>query len=202
MTKAATLLCVVVIVMTLCCVTAWSFLFVFVIFTASVTVVVSDAVIVSVIVIVVVDIAAIFAVERHVVWVQEPGPGQIGAQAMQQLTAQRRKDLQKQRLVEYEEAFVALKGKVKDAEGQGMRETIQDKVTTPHLLPGTIIQCLRMQSNDSELLLHLLDITYLPAKVQRAGAYQLETHHLPSGGQSGFRQSGAVALCHYSRAPS
>ena len=59
---------------------------------------------------------------------QEPGPGQIGAQAMQQLTAQRRKDLQKQRWGEYEEAFVALKGKVRDAEGQGMRETIQDKV--------------------------------------------------------------------------
>ena len=49
-------------------------------------------------------------------------------QALQQLTVQRRKEIQRQRLAEYEEAVVVMKAKVKEAEGQAMRETVQDKV--------------------------------------------------------------------------
>lgn len=54
-------------------------------------------------------------------------PGVIYPQALQQLTEQRRKDIQRQRLAEYEEAVVLMKAKVKEAEGQAMRETVQDK---------------------------------------------------------------------------
>jgi hypothetical protein len=55
--------------------------------------------------------------------------GELDPQALQQLTVLRRKDIQKQRLGEYEEAVVTLKSKVRDAEGQAMRETVQDKVS-------------------------------------------------------------------------
>ncbi|DBA81732.1 hypothetical protein WJX77_003084 [Trebouxia sp. C0004] len=54
--------------------------------------------------------------------------GELDPQALQQLTVLRRKDIQKQRLGEYEEAVVTLKSKVRDAEGQAMRETVQDKI--------------------------------------------------------------------------
>lgn len=43
--------------------------------------------------------------------------------------------MQKQRLGEYEEAVVSLRSKVRDAEGQAMRETVQDKVSPPSLSP-------------------------------------------------------------------
>ena len=55
-------------------------------------------------------------------------PGVMDPQALQQLTVQRRKEIQRQRLAEYEEAVVVMKAKVKEAEGQAMRETVQDKV--------------------------------------------------------------------------
>lgn len=55
--------------------------------------------------------------------------GELDPQALQQLTVLRRKDIQKQRLGEYEEAVVTLKSKVRVAEGQAMRETVQDKVS-------------------------------------------------------------------------
>ena len=52
------------------------------------------------------------------------------------MTVLRRKEVQKQRLGEYEEAVVSLKSKVRDAEGQAMRETVQDKVCpAPHTQP-------------------------------------------------------------------
>ncbi|KAA6424958.1 MAG: IQ and AAA domain-containing 1-like [Trebouxia sp. A1-2] len=54
--------------------------------------------------------------------------GELDPQALQQLTVLRRKDIQKQRLGEYEEAVVTLKSKVRVAEGQAMRETVQDKI--------------------------------------------------------------------------
>ena len=54
--------------------------------------------------------------------------GEVDPQALQQLTTLRRKELQRRRLREYEEAVVTLNSKVKDAEGQAMRETVQDKV--------------------------------------------------------------------------
>ena len=54
--------------------------------------------------------------------------GSLDPQALQQLTVLRRKGVQRQRLGDYEEAVIALKTKVKDAEGQAMRETVQDKV--------------------------------------------------------------------------
>lgn len=57
--------------------------------------------------------------------------GVMDPQGLQHLTVQRRKEIQRQRLAEYEEAVVLLKAKVKEAEGQAMRETVQDKV---HLL--------------------------------------------------------------------
>ena len=56
-------------------------------------------------------------------------PGVMDPQTLQHLTVQRRKEIQKQRLREYEDAIITLKAKVKDAEGQAMRETVQDKVT-------------------------------------------------------------------------
>lgn len=54
--------------------------------------------------------------------------GEVDPQALHQLTVLRRKEVQRQRLGEYEEAIVTLKSKVRDAEGQAMRETVQDKV--------------------------------------------------------------------------
>ena len=60
--------------------------------------------------------------------VQGVVPGVMDPQGLQQLTVQRRKEIQRQRLAEYEEAVVLLKAKVKEAEGQAMRETVQDKV--------------------------------------------------------------------------
>lgn len=54
--------------------------------------------------------------------------GNLDPQALQQLTVLRRKEVQRQRLGDYEEAVVTLKSKVRDAEGQAMRETVQDKV--------------------------------------------------------------------------
>lgn len=56
--------------------------------------------------------------------------GSLDPQALQQLTVLRRKEVQRQRLGDYEEAVITLKTKVKDAEGQAMRETVQDKVCT------------------------------------------------------------------------
>ena len=61
--------------------------------------------------------------------------GELDPQALQQVTVLRRKEVQKQRLGEYEEAVVTLRSKVRDAEGQAMRETVQDKVTLPSLTP-------------------------------------------------------------------
>ena len=61
--------------------------------------------------------------------------GSLDPQALQQLTVLRRKEVQRQRLGDYEEAVVILKSKVRDAEGQAMRETVQDKVCTPHPMP-------------------------------------------------------------------
>ena len=58
--------------------------------------------------------------------------GSVDPQELQQLTVLRRKEVQRQRLGDYEEAVVTLKSKVRDAEGQAMRETVQDKVCTPH----------------------------------------------------------------------
>ena len=57
--------------------------------------------------------------------------GSVDPQALQQLTVLRRKEVQQQRLADYQEAVVTLKSKVRDAEGQAMRETVQDKVCTP-----------------------------------------------------------------------
>ena len=54
--------------------------------------------------------------------------GEVDPQALQQLTVLRRKEVQRQRVGEYEEAVLSLKSKVRDAEGQAMRETVQDKV--------------------------------------------------------------------------
>lgn len=44
----------------------------------------------------------------------------------------RRKRLQYENLREYDNAIVSLKQKVKEMEGQDMRETIQDKVDSIH----------------------------------------------------------------------
>ena len=55
----------------------------------------------------------------------------LDPQALQQLTVLRRKEVQRQRLGDYEEAVLSLKSKVRDAEGQAMRETVQDKVCPP-----------------------------------------------------------------------
>lgn len=54
--------------------------------------------------------------------------GSLDPQALQHLTVLRRKEVQRQRLGDYEEAIITLKTKVRDAEGQAMRETVQDKV--------------------------------------------------------------------------
>ena len=66
--------------------------------------------------------------------------GELDPQALQQLTVLRRKDIQKQRLGEYEEAVVNLKSKVRDAEGQAMRETVQDKVSLVFFLKCAFLQ--------------------------------------------------------------
>lgn len=73
--------------------------------------------------------------------------GSLDPQAQQQLTVLRRKEVQRQRLSDYEEAVITLKAKVKDAEGQAMRETVQDKVCTfidavsPCCIRKRLVQC-------------------------------------------------------------
>ena len=64
--------------------------------------------------------------------VQVAVTGNLDPQALQQLTVLRRKEVQRQRLGDYQEAVVTLKTKVRDAEGQAMRETVQDKVCSTH----------------------------------------------------------------------
>ncbi len=78
--------------------------------------------------------------------------GELDPQALQQLTVLRRKDIQKQRLGEYEEAVVTLKSKVRDAEGQAMRETVQDKVSL-HCLVALVcfLKCAVLQNGTSPL---------------------------------------------------
>ena len=78
--------------------------------------------------------------------------GELDPQALQQLTVLRRKDIQKQRLGEYEEAVVTLKSKVRDAEGQAMRETVQDKVSL-HCLVALVffLKCACLQNGMSPL---------------------------------------------------
>ena len=52
-------------------------------------------------------------------------------QALEARSQAKRKAVQAEHQREYEEAVVLLKAKVKDLEGQDMRETIQDKVGPP-----------------------------------------------------------------------
>ncbi len=78
--------------------------------------------------------------------------GELDPQALQQLTVLRRKGIQKQRLGEYEEAVVTLKSKVRDAEGQAMRETVQDKVSLHCLLALVFfLKCAFLQNGTSPL---------------------------------------------------
>lgn len=66
--------------------------------------------------------------------------GNLDPQALQQLTVLRRKEVQRQRLGDYKEAVITLKSKVRDAEGQAMRETVQDKVCTLYAC-FTLLRC-------------------------------------------------------------
>lgn len=60
--------------------------------------------------------------------VEQPRDTKRDPQTSEQKNLMRRKRVQLEHVREYDEAIVTLKGKVRELEGQDMRETIQDKV--------------------------------------------------------------------------